>query len=100
MQVVNGTITFSPLHGLGPRTDTQDVTLGTPANSAIAMLAGMDVAFSHHDDHHLGNLQVSVGATMLNPTTVRVSATYGLRDWSGDWDDDYEGRILFSVVAE
>jgi hypothetical protein len=34
------------------------------------------------------------------PDEVRVRVIYGLRDWSGDWDDDFEGRISFAVIAE
>jgi hypothetical protein len=25
---------------------------------------------------------------------------YGLRDWSGNWDDKYEGDIHFAVLGE
>lgn len=42
----------------------------------------MNVEYSNHDDHHLGNLQVGVSGAMLDANTVRVTATYGLRDWS------------------
>lgn len=100
MQFANGTITFSPTHGAGPRTATQDVTFASPMTTATAMLTGMNVEYSHGDDHHLGNLQVGVTGAMLDAQTVRVTATYGLRDWSGNWDDDYDGTVSFVVVAE
>jgi hypothetical protein len=29
-----------------------------------------------------------------------VTATFGLRDASGKWDDRYEGTVFFSVVGE
>jgi len=32
--------------------------------------------------------------------TVSVTVTFGLRDWSGEWDDDYTGFVSFVVVAE
>jgi hypothetical protein len=100
LQIANGSITFSPLKGLGPRTATQDVTFPNPITTATAILTGMDVEFSHNDDHHLGNLQVGITGTLLDPQTVRVTATYGLRDWSGNWDDDYDGQVFFAVIAE
>jgi hypothetical protein len=31
---------------------------------------------------------------------IEVRATFGLRDWSGEWDDKYEGVVRFAVVAE
>lgn len=36
----------------------------------------------------------------LAPQRVNVDAVFGLRDWSGDWDDRYEGEILVTVIAE
>ena len=100
MQIANGTITFSSMKGSGPRTATQDVTFTNPITTAVAMLSGMNVEYSHNDDHHLGNLQVGISGAMLDANTVRVTATYGLRDWSGNWDDDYDGTVSFVVVAE
>lgn len=44
--------------------------------------------------------EVGVTGAQIDPTTVRVTATYGLRDWSGNWDDDYEGTVFFAVVGE
>jgi hypothetical protein len=31
---------------------------------------------------------------------VNLTAIFGLRDWSGDWDDNYEGEVHVTVVAE
>jgi hypothetical protein len=60
------------------------------------------VEFSGGDDHHLGQLdvQVSVPPGGINGATVNVQVVYGLRDWSGNWDDRYDGQVYFSVVAE
>ena len=33
----------------------------------------------------------------MNGDAVTVNVTYGLRDWSGNWDDDYSGDIEFAV---
>src|SRR5439155_11153505 len=30
----------------------------------------------------------------------QVTATLGVRDWSGDWDDNYQGNVQFAVIAE
>jgi len=100
MQIATGTITFSPVSGQGPRTATQDVTFPSPVSTATAMLTGMNVEFSHHNDHHMGNLQVGVAGAQLDPHTVRVTASFGLRDWSGNWDDDYNGQVSFVVIGQ
>jgi hypothetical protein len=101
MQTVASSITFGRFEGSGPRQATQDVTLPNPATSATAILTGFNVSFAPSEgDHHLGNLDVRLDADRLSDTAVRVTATFGLRDWSGNWDDQYEGQLFFAVVAE
>ena len=50
----------------------------------------------------MGRLMVEVRVSIDgdDPTRVNATGTFGLRDWSGDWDDNYEGVIYFTVVAE
>mgnify|MGYP001111843546 CR=1 FL=1 len=101
MQIVNSSINFGRFKGSGPRQTTVDVTMPAPITSATALLTGFNVQFSSNDgDHHLGNLDVRLAASVLTGTSVRVTATFGLRDWSGSWDDNYEGQIFFGVVGE
>jgi len=101
MEIVNSTITFGRFKGSGPRQATADVTLAVAITSATALLTGFTAQFSSNDgDHHLGNLDVRLAAAMLSSTSVRVTATFGLRDWSGTWDDNYEGQVFFAVVGE
>ncbi len=100
IQIRTGSITFGRMKGSGPRSDFRDVTFSSAVTNATAILTGMSASFSPgDDDHHLGNLDVRLGTT-VNGATVRVTATFGLRDWSGDWDDDYEGQIFFAVIGE
>ena len=100
MQIRTGSITFGRFEGSGPRSSFQDVTFSGPLSQATAILTGLSASFSPSDgDHHLGNLDVRLNST-LNSATVRVTATFGLRDWSGDWDDQYEGQVFFAVVGE
>lgn len=101
MEVRNGTVRFNRFKGSGPRTDTEEVIFPAPVTQAAAFLRGFDVAFSPRDDHHLGKLEVGLEARIdpLAPQRVNVDITYGLRDWSSDWDDNYEGEIHFVVVA-
>lgn len=101
MQIKAGQITFGRFEGSGPRQATQDVTLDSPVTSATAILTGFNAQFSSNDgDHHLGNLDVRLSAARLSGTVTRVTATFGLRDWSGTWDDRYEGQIFFAVIGE
>lgn len=102
MQVQTTEFAFNAHRGSGPRTERREVVFAGPVTQAAAFLSGFDVAFSNNDDHHLGNLEVRLNAEIdpLAPQRVNVDAVYGLRDWSGDWDDRYEGQILVTVVAE
>ena len=104
MQIVNDTLPFNSFEGSGPRTDTKLITLGANATQATAVLTGFNAAFSPSDgDHHLGNLDIRLSARFVSPppsAVVEVTVTFGLRDWSNEWDDKYEGVVRFAVVAE
>jgi hypothetical protein len=102
MEIRTTTFRFNRLEGSGPRDDRREVVFSGPVTQAAAFLKGFDVSFSPRDDHHLGNLDVRLSATIdsLAPQRVFVDAIFGLRDWSGDWDDHYEGEVLVTVVGE
>ena len=104
MQIVNDSISFNSHQGDGPQQDKKTLTLGANASQAMALLTGFNAAFSPSDgDHHLGNLDIRLSVRFLTPTPstlVEVTAILGLRDWSGEWDDKYEGVVRFAVVAE
>jgi hypothetical protein len=100
MEIRNSNITFNRFEGSGPRQTSTDVDFGTTLTTATAILTGFTLGFSSSDgDHNLGNLDVRLDAEIIG-TMVRVTATFGLRDWSGDWDDQYEGQIFFAAVGE
>lgn len=99
MELRTGSVSFPSLQGGGPRTATQAVIFPRQVIRATAGLTGYATEFTPFDDHHLGNLTVKVDAT-INANVVLVTGTYGLEDWSGNWDDNYDGTIEFVVVAE
>lgn len=102
MEVRDGSVSFNKFRGSGPRPGRAEVIFSAPVTQAAAILRGFDVRFSPRSDHHFGKLEVTLEAEIdpLAPQRVNVDVTYGLRDWSNEWDDHYEGEILFSVVAE
>jgi hypothetical protein len=102
MLIQNSLVAFGPLSGHGPQVDTTSVTFPSAVSQATAILTGFIAEFSGGDDHHLGQLdvQVIVPPGGINGTNVTVNVTYGLRDWSGNWDDQYDGQVFFSVIAE
>lgn len=102
MQVQTISFSFNRLKGSGPRSLRSEVIFTTAVTQAAAFLKGFDVSFSPRDDHHLGNLEIRVDASIdpLAAQRVFVDVVYGLRDWSGDWDDNYEGEVFVTVVGD
>jgi hypothetical protein len=103
LQIANDSQTFQPLSGTGPNTAIKTVTMPAQVSQATAILTGYIVEFSGGNDHHLGQLDVQVqvlGGTPMPSANVRVRVTCGLRDWSGNWDDQYDGTVFFAVVGE
>ena len=102
MQIVNSSVAFGPFSNAGPQQQTATIDMGASVSQATAFLSGFDVEFSNGDDHDFGllDVQVHVPAGGVSGSAVQVQVTYGLRDWSGDWDDQYDGRIFFTVIGE
>ena len=102
MQIQSSEVSFGPVSGSGPQVTTTTVTFGSAVSQASALLTGFLVEYSGGNDHHLGQLdvQVVVPANGINGSVVTVNVSYGLRDWSGNWDDQYDGTVSFSVIGE
>jgi hypothetical protein len=101
LEIKNDSINFGPAKGSFPQVLTKDVSfdLFTPTK-AIVVLTGTDFGYSQSGgDHHLGTVSIKVDSTRVG-NIVRVTATLGVRDWSGNLDDDYEGNVYFAVIAE
>jgi hypothetical protein len=102
MLVQPGKLSFAAMSGSGPQVLPTPVTFPANVTQATAILTGFTAEFANRDDHHLGqmDIQVSVPPGGISGATVTVNVTYGLRDWSGEWDDQYAGTIFFAVIAE
>lgn len=100
MEIKTSSITFASFRGSGPREDSKDITFDRDISKATAILTGFKAEFvKSGGDHNLGNLAINLNSDVAG-RTVTVSATFGLRDWSGDWDDNYGGTVFFAVIAE
>jgi hypothetical protein len=101
LQIVNDSINFGPVHGSYPQVQTKDIGFGLfNFTKAIVVLTGTDFGYSQSSgDHHLGTVTIKVDSTIVG-NVVRVTATLGVRDWSGTIDDDYDGNVYFAVIAE
>jgi hypothetical protein len=102
MQIATGQINFPSISGSGPQSQNATITLGANVTKAVAILTGFNVEYSGQNDHHLGLLDVTVAVPPggVSGANVTVTVNYGLRDWSGNWDDNYDGSVFFTVIAE
>src|SRR5580700_6524181 len=100
VEIRAGSLDFSqPLSGAGPRQASSTVVFPLAVTAATAGLAGYLAEFSGGNDHNVGRLEITLDTTIAQ-NTVTVDGAFGLRDWSGNWDDAYDGNIDFVVVAE
>jgi hypothetical protein len=98
MEMRTGSVLFPPVRGSGPQTTTQTFNFPREVERAVAGLVGYTAGFNG-DDHHLGQLDVKL-STEVDSDVVIVTGTFGLRDWSGEWDDNYTGTIQFVLLAD
>ena len=98
MEMRTGSLFFQPVRGSGPLTATQTINFPREVQRAVAGMVGYSAGFSS-DDHHFGLLDLRLD-TQIDSDVVVVTGTFGLRDWSGNWDDRYEGQVFFAVVGE
>lgn len=98
MEVCTGSLSFSRGRG-SPQPRMQVFNFDQPVKQAVAILTGMQFGFSPNEDRDFGRVNVCVQAH-TDGDVVIVEGTLGVRDWSDDWDDDYEGNLQFLLLAE
>lgn len=99
MELRSDSLDFEARSGFGPQTNDREFVFPRAVLSATAGIAGYALVFDDHDDHEVGLMQVRL-ETSINNNVVVVKGILGIRDWSGNWDDKYGGRIDFVVLAE
>jgi hypothetical protein len=92
MEIRTGTLTFGPGQHGEPRPELAVFNFTSPVRQAVAILTGVSFGFSPRDDHHLGLVNTRLSTT-IDDDVVTVEGVLGVRDWSNEWDDAYEGNI-------
>jgi hypothetical protein len=67
--------------------------------TSVGRNTGDSFGLSPYDGCHLGKVSIILD-TSINADVVTVEATFGVRDWSDNFDDDYEGTVYFAVIAK
>lgn len=100
MEIRTDSLDFSsPLRGDGPRVVSKTLVFPRAVTAAVAGLSGYLAEYGSHDDHHIGRLEIRLD-TSVNNNTVTIDGRLGVRDWSGNWDDSYDGILDFVVLAD
>jgi hypothetical protein len=98
LEVITGQIVFPPRTGFGPQVLDVTQTFSQPILSFTVCLTGFELRYDS-SDHHFKIGNIDLRGTLLDPNTVEVSGTLGLRDKSSDWDDSYSGFIAYAILA-
>ena len=98
MEIRETSLSFPVTRGSGPRTASTTLVFPRQVNSAVAAIRGYQAGFVGND-HQVGLLQVEL-ETQVNANVVIVNGRLGCRDWSGNWDDEYNGSIMVSVLCD
>src|SRR5262245_45788219 len=92
---------FDPVTG-APQWQRMRFGFSQPIAMASAVLTGFDASFVG-GDHHFGQLWVQLATQIVNNAPdgpeVVVNALLGLRDFSGSWDDRYQGKVHICLIA-
>lgn len=102
MEMRTNALLFPKTRNSGPIGASTQLLFARPVIRAVAAISGYSATFENRDDHHLGKLDMSLTTTIdaADPRNVIVDGSFGLRDWSGTWDDAYSGTVAITVLAE
>jgi hypothetical protein len=102
MDVQTGEFNFPSGSGSGPRQTKMRHAFNERIGQASVALTGFQAQFTD-GDHHFGRLEVGLGHRIVNNSTtgheVEVFGTFGLRDLSNHWDDNYAGKIQYCLLT-
>jgi hypothetical protein len=102
MDIRQSSFNFPKIEDEGPQTAAAEIVFPRQVLSVAVGIVGYSATFENREDHHLGRITVELGASIntADANRVDVSGVFGLRDWSGEWDDPYSGVVDFAVFAE
>ncbi len=93
---------FNYSSGKGPtRSSNKSHTFPREVQNVAVGLIGYSTAFNG-DDHEFGRMIIELDAEIDGSDNKKVNVTgrFGLRDWSGEFDDKYSGNIQYIIAAD
>jgi hypothetical protein len=102
MDFTTGHFDFPAHKGSGPLSQRARISFDYRIGQATAVLTGYDASYAD-GDHNFGRLIVQLATQIVNESTtgpeVNVIGTFGLRDFSEEWDDEYTGTVRFLLIT-
>ena len=101
MDIRMSTFNFPLSRGDGTQSASQTIAFPREVVEVGVGITGYSATFEG-EDHHLGRLTVEMNARIDDddPTKVKVTGIFGLRDWSGNFDDPFSGNIQWALLAD
>ncbi len=99
MEFRKRTLSFDAANGSGPQVQTIAETFPRNVTKATAGLTGFSSGYDEQKNRPFGELQFNT-ETSFEGDSVQVEVSYGLRDWSGTWDDAYKGLVEIIILAD
>lgn len=102
MDIRSSSFHFPSTEDTGPQSASAQLSFPRAVRQVAIGIGGYTATFENEEDHHLGRLIVELNARVNSDdaTKVDVSGSFGLRDWSGEWDDPYGGLVEYTVFAD
>jgi hypothetical protein len=102
MDLISGHFDFPAHSGSGPQSARMRHAFERRIGLASVVLTGFQASF-RDGDHNFGRLTVELQHRIVNESTtgheVEVTAAFGLRDLSNDWDDAYAGKVSYCLMV-
>lgn len=102
MEFRTNALLFPASRNTGPVAASTVIPFARGVQRAVAAITGYSATFENLEDHHLGQIDIAL-TTTVDPAYARnviVEGSFGLRDWSGTWDDTYSGTVELVILAE
>lgn len=81
------------------QSQTRTVLFNGTVQRAVAAMQGFDIRYNN-GDHHLLEERVKLTVVGISGNAVNVTASFLLRDSSGNIDDPYSGNVDAVVIAD
>lgn len=93
------TVSFDYTHG-DVQVEPGSVNFSRPVRSVKCALMGFNIKYRSGSEHPLNRMLIDIDEVEKNGTQAKFKVRAGLRDASGNFDDDYGGYVQVLAIAD